>query len=134
MFLRIIVLDGPLGKTQYYAIRVEFQVRGSPHIHSFIWILKAAGLRKVNIDDYRKWADSVIRSDILDPNNKPALFELVKTYQIYRHSKTCHKYRNEKCRFCFGKFFTNKTIIAQPLADSVPPDVIFKKCNKEVLF
>ena len=82
MFLRIIVLDGPFGKTQYYAIRVEFQVRGSPHIHSFIWILKAAGLRKVNIDDYRKWADSVIRSDLLDPNNKPALFELVKTSNI----------------------------------------------------
>ena len=36
MFFKIIVLDGPLGKTQYYAIRVEFQVRGSPHTHSFI--------------------------------------------------------------------------------------------------
>ena len=47
MFLRIIVLDGPLGKTQYYAIRVEFQVRGSPHIHSFIWILNAPKLTKL---------------------------------------------------------------------------------------
>ena len=53
MFFKIIVLDGPLGKTQYYAIRVEFQVRGSPHIHSFIWILNAPKLTKVNIDDYR---------------------------------------------------------------------------------
>ena len=60
MFFKIIVLDGPLGKTQYYAIRVEFQVRGSPHIHSFIWILNAPKLTKVNIDDYRKWVDSVI--------------------------------------------------------------------------
>ena len=51
------------------------------------------------------------------------MFELVKTYQIHRHSKTCRKYRNEKCRFRFGKFFKNKTIIAQPLADSVPLDV-----------
>ena len=32
MFFKIIAL----GKTQYYAIRVEFQVRGSPHIHSLI--------------------------------------------------------------------------------------------------
>ena len=114
MFFKIIALDGSLGKTQYYAIRVEFQVRGSPHIHSFIWILNAPKLTKVNIDDSRKWVDSVIRSDLPDPSNELALFELVKTYQMHRHSKTCHKYRNEKCRFRFGKFFRNKTIIAQP--------------------
>ena len=73
MFFKIIVLDGPLGKTQYYAIRVEFQVRGIPHIYSFIWILNAPKLTKVNIDDYIKWVDSVIRSDLPDPNNEPAL-------------------------------------------------------------
>ena len=72
-FFKIIVLDGPLGKTQYYAIRVEFQVRGIPHIYSFIWILNAPKLTKVNIDDYIKWVDSVIRSDLPDPNNEPAL-------------------------------------------------------------
>ena len=32
-FFKEIVLDGPLGKAKYYAIRVEFQVKGSPHIH-----------------------------------------------------------------------------------------------------
>ena len=37
VFFKIIVLDGPLGKTHYYVIGVEFQVRRSPHIHSFIW-------------------------------------------------------------------------------------------------
>ena len=84
-------------------------------------------MTKVNIDDYRKWVDSVIRSDLPDPNNEPAFFELVKTDQIYGHSKTCRKYRNEKCRFCFGKFFTNKTIIEQPLGDSVPPDAKLQK-------
>ena len=55
------------------------------------------------------------------------MFELVKTYQMHRRSKTCRKYRNEKRRFCFGKFFTNKTIISQPLADSVPLDDKFQK-------
>ena len=58
------------------------------------------------------------------------MFELVKTYQIHRHSKTCRKYRNDKCRLRFGKFFTNKTIIAQPLADSVPPDVKLQKMQQ----
>ena len=32
VFLKEIVLDGPLGKTKYYALRAEFQVRGSPHV------------------------------------------------------------------------------------------------------
>ena len=32
MYFKVIVRDGPLGKTQYYVIRVEFQVKGSPHI------------------------------------------------------------------------------------------------------
>ena len=77
MIFKVIVLDGALGKAQYYAIQAEFQVRGSPHIHSFIWILNAPKLTKVNIDDYRKWVDSVIRSDLPDPNDEPALFELV---------------------------------------------------------
>ena len=44
MLFKVIALDGPLGKTQYYAIRVEFQVRRSPHIHSFICILNAPKL------------------------------------------------------------------------------------------
>ena len=43
-FFKIIVVDGPLGKVKYYAIRVEFQFRGSPHIHSFLWVLNAPKL------------------------------------------------------------------------------------------
>ena len=126
MFFKIIVFDGPLGKTLYYAIRAELQVRGSPHMRSFICIFNAPKLTKVNID-YRKWVDSVIRSDLPDPNNEPALFEPAKPYRIHRHSKTCRKYRNENRRFRFGKFFPKKPIIAQPLADSVPPEVKLRK-------
>ena len=54
IFFKVIVLDGLLGKTQCHAIRVEFQVRGSPHIHLFIWILNAHKLAKFNIDEYTK--------------------------------------------------------------------------------
>ena len=47
MFFKIIVLDGLVGKTHYYTIRVEFQVRGNLHIHSFNWILNAPKLTKL---------------------------------------------------------------------------------------
>ena len=117
-------------KNSVYAIRVEFKVRGSPHIHSFIWILNASKFTKVNIDDYRKCVDSGIRSDLPDPNNEQALFELAKTYQMHCHSKTCRKYTNEKCRFRFSKFSTNKTVIARPLADSVIPDIKLQKIQQ----
>ena len=46
MIFKIIVLGGSSGNTNYYAIRVEFQVRGSPHIHSFICILNAQSLSR----------------------------------------------------------------------------------------
>ena len=49
-FFKVIVLDEPLVKTSYYAIRVEFQVRGSPHIHSFIWILNASYQKKLRMN------------------------------------------------------------------------------------
>lgn len=39
LFLKEIVLDVPLEKTKYDAIRVEFQSRRSPSIHSFAWVL-----------------------------------------------------------------------------------------------
>ena len=35
IFFKTIILNGPLGKTNYYAIRGEFQVRGSLDVHSF---------------------------------------------------------------------------------------------------
>ena len=36
VFFKEIVLDGSLGKTKYYAWRMEFQERGSPHEHVFV--------------------------------------------------------------------------------------------------
>ena len=54
--------------------------------------------------------------------DQPELFELVKTYQLHRHSKTCRKYRNTACRFNFGKLFSEKTIISEPLSESIPSE------------
>lgn len=36
LFFKEIIVDGPLGKVKYYAIRVEFQVRGSQHSFFFV--------------------------------------------------------------------------------------------------
>ena len=39
-----IILDGTFGETKYYAIRIEFKGRGSPHVPSFIWVFNAPNI------------------------------------------------------------------------------------------
>ena len=102
-FFETIILNGPLSKTNYFSIRVEFQVRGSPHVHSFIWILNLSKLTKSNIEEYTHCIDGIIHTDLPDPCSEPDLLELPKTFQIHQESKHCRKYRNLKCRFHFGK-------------------------------
>ena len=53
VFFKVIIIDGPLGKVKYHAIRVEFQARRSPHIHYFLSVLDARILTKDNVDEYR---------------------------------------------------------------------------------
>ena len=43
--------------------------------------------------------------------NKPGLFEVVKTYQNHSHSRTCRKYNKDQCRFLYGHFFIDKAIV-----------------------
>ena len=123
IFFKVIALDGPLSKTSYYAIRVEFQVRGSPHIHSLIWILNAPKLLKETKDEYIQCFDSIIRTDMPNSVSEKELFESVKTFQVYRHSKTCRKYRNDKYKFNFGKIFTDRTIVAEPIPEDMPEEI-----------
>ena len=83
-------------------------------------------LASSTLPEYTEWLDSIIHSDLPNPNTEPQLYELGKTYQIHRHSKTCCKYTNEKCRFHFERFFTSKTIIAVPLPNDLPLEIISK--------
>ena len=82
-FFKLLVANGPLGKTKYYATRVEFQVRGSPHIHSFIWIENAPKLTAENIDNYILWVDNIISAKLPGISNDPQLHDSVKTYIKY---------------------------------------------------
>ena len=56
-------------------------------------------------------------------DTEPVLHELVTTYQKHTNSKTCRKYKNIPCRFNFGQFFTDRTIIAEPLSSDLCEEV-----------
>lgn len=134
-FFKDIILNGPLGKTQYYAIRVEFQVRGSPHIHSFLWTKDTPSLNNDNKEIYIQHINNKISAELPCENENSELFSLVKTYQLHRHSQSCRKYQNTNCRFHFGKYFTEYAIIAEPLLESMPETdkQALLKWRKEIL-
>ena len=77
VFFKEILLDGPLGKTKYQAIRTEFQERGSPHFHSFIWIFNAPNIQ--NETAYIEFIEKTINAQLSDHLKDPELFEFVKT-------------------------------------------------------
>ena len=109
----------PLGDIADYAIRIEFQARGSPHAHCVIWVKDAP---KYGVDDDKSvcdFIDQYISCDIPSEDNK--LKELVLLLQQHKHSSYCK--RHNKCRFSFPKPPSTKTLITQC---DVEPDVASK--------
>ena len=51
---------------------------------------------------------------------QPELSKLVITHQLYRHSKTYRKYKNQSYRSQFGRFFSKQTIVTEPLPSNTP--------------
>ena len=91
-------------------------MRGSPHLHSLIWTSDCPKLNSDNKVAYINFIDNHVQAYLPDEDTEP---ELVKMYQKHSHSKTCCKYKNVGCRFNFGHFFTDRTIIAEPLNDDL---------------
>ena len=110
--------SNPIGKITYYALRIEFQMRGSPHLHALIWTSDCPKLTSESKDDYVEFIDKHVQANLPSEKDEPELHHLVKTYQRHNHSKTCRKYKNIPCRFNFGQFFTKETIVAEPLDEN----------------
>ena len=106
-------------KVTYYAIRIEFRMRGSPHIHSFTWILNPPKLSEETLETYIEFIDNAVHANLPALDDNAVLYELVNQYQTHKHPKSCRKYEYKICRYGFGKFFTEKSIIAQPLKNGI---------------
>ena len=109
IFFKEIVTDGPIGKTKYYAIHTEFQVRGSPHIHCFLWIWNAPALSESTVDDdYVAFVDKIVHAFLPNKNENPDLHELLKLYQLHRHSKLAINIKMRFVDFTLESSFQNK--------------------------
>lgn len=122
LFAEVLFGCDAIEKITNYAIRVEFQFRGVAHTHSLIWTLNSPELTEKTIPKFTIFIDSVIKAQIPDESENKDLHDLVKTYQLHKHTRSCQKYRNTNCRYSYGRFFTERTIIAQPVKDDLSPE------------
>ena len=97
-FLRNFLMSSlaPLGKIADWFYRVEYQQRGSPHIHMLIWLEDAPVFGVDSDDKVIAFIDKIIKCE--RPTNNPELLTLVNR-QIHRHSHTCRKKSKTECRF-----------------------------------
>ena len=63
------ILGGPLGKTKYYVIRVECQVRGNLHILSFLQIINALIFFENTTESFTEWLDQMISAERPDEDS-----------------------------------------------------------------
>ena len=92
------------GKILYYAIKIEFQMRGSPHAHMLIWVSPHVKLTEQTVPIFIEYINKIVSADVPDEKTNP---ELVKKYQTHRHSKTCKK-RNTFVDSTFPSFQPQK--------------------------
>ena len=104
----------PLGEIVDYAIRVEFQSRGSPHAHCVLWVKDAPKFGVDSDEDVCAFIDQYVSCAI--PADECKLKELVLMLQQHRHSSYCK--RNKRCRFNFPHPPSPSTVIASPCGDS----------------
>ena len=105
--------QSPFGHLEDFFYRIEFQHRGSPHVHGLLWIKEAPKL-DVNSDvEVCTYIDSIIActSNVSEEEHSYVQF------QKHHHSKTCYKkFRGKKvCRFGAPWPPMTHTVILRPL-------------------
>ena len=103
----------PLGPLVDYFYRVEFQQRGSPHIHCLLWIKDSPKIEG-DAEDVIEFIDKYISCSKPKVESNEEMSALVAN-QIHRHSHTCRKGRKFQCRFGFPKPPMENTVILEPL-------------------
>ena len=100
--------EQPLGELVDYAIRIEFQARGSLHAHTILWIKDAPKFGIDSDQEVCNFIDHYVQCGI--PADEEVA-EVVTKVQRHRYSNTCR--RNGRCRFHFPHLPSRHTLIAQ---------------------
>ena len=94
----------PIGEVVDYFWRVEFQLRGSPHVHSLWWVKDAPDLQTVEgLRAVPGFIDNYITTKIPSEGEDDELRSLVMRLQRHKHTHTCQKNGRQRCRFDYPK-------------------------------
>jgi len=67
----------PIGKIVYYALRIEFQMRGSPHLHALLWTVDCPKLTSETKEAYVEFIDKHVQAYLPNKDDHPELLDLV---------------------------------------------------------
>ena len=102
--------QSPLGVLQDFFYRVEFQQRGSPHIHMLAWIQEAPKYGENDDAEVIEYIDRVASCSVDVGEHLQNVLE----FQKHKHSRTCRKAGKPVCRFGIPFPPMRKTTIVQP--------------------
>ncbi|XP_077967734.1 uncharacterized protein LOC144421969 [Styela clava] len=115
-FLRNIILSSckPLGEVVDYFFRVEFQQRGSPHIHCLLWVKDSPKYGVNSNAEVEAYIDRHVTCQIPQEHEDKELFDIVNSVQQHSksHTKSCRK-KGTVCRYGFPRPPSSRTFIAQ---------------------
>ncbi|XP_078795965.1 uncharacterized protein LOC144988822 isoform X2 [Oryzias latipes] len=113
-FLRVVLMSpaNPIGKIVDFFYRIEFQQRGSPHVHVLFWIEGAPRIGKESEEEVAAFIDRYVTCEI--PDDDEVLKEIVLAVQQHsrNHTKSCKK-GGTKCRFNFPKTASGRTFVIE---------------------
>ncbi|XP_062593070.1 uncharacterized protein LOC134254555, partial [Saccostrea cucullata] len=116
MFQRHVILSPskPIGNVIDYFVRVEFQQRGSPHMHCLYWVENAPKFDEDNEETVCDFIDRYITCGLPCENDDAELRGIVLDVQQHSksHSKSCRK-KGTDCRFHFPRPPSERTFITR---------------------
>ena len=117
LFKEFLQSPGSPFKLEEFFYRVEFQKRGSPHLHCLIWVKDAPFFSEDNADEVADYVDQFVSCsktmNVSCPLSLLEQQELIAQRQVHHHSRTCPK-KNKVCRFNFPKPPMDKTTVLFP--------------------
>jgi len=96
-----------------YYIRVEFQHRGSPHVHCLLWLKDAPVYDRTNPESIATCITFIDKYITANSSFDSNFIQL----QTHGHSKSCMRFKGDKviCRFDFPHLPMPSTAILEPL-------------------
>ena len=102
--------EGPLGALDDFFYRVEFQQRGSPHIHMLAWINGSPKYGENDDKEVLEYIDQVASCSADVPLESKEFLD----FQKHKHSRSCRKEGKPVCRFGIPFAPMRETAIIQP--------------------